>query len=91
MQEDTSQPASILHVYRLVQSQHPLERFTVYVGAHVLLLTRQRIHCIAGDEAHRQEYQYRQQQESGYQEQNAADEVRINRLPDTYTSGRWRK
>ena len=77
-QEDVPQPAPILHVHRPVQSQHPLDRFTVNVADHVLHFARQRVYGIAREKTHRQEYQNRQEQEGGYQQQNAADDIRFH-------------
>ena len=77
VQEDAPQPASILHVHRLIQSQHPLQLFTVYVGVHETRhLSRQRIYGIAREETQGQEHQDRQQQEGGYEKQNATDDIR---------------
>ena len=57
MPEDTSDPASILHVAGHVQAQHVLERFTIYVPTDEFLLTQHRVYGIAGEEAHREKDQ----------------------------------
>ena len=53
--------------------------YTVYITTeHPRHLTHERVYGIAREEAHRQEYQYRQQEEGRYQQQHAADRCMLS-------------
>ena len=74
MQQDISQPAAVLHVDRLVQSQHLLERFTVH-PPQACQPTLHDVDDIARDEADREKDQDTQDEQSGDDQQQPPDDV----------------
>ena len=65
MQENTSYPASILHVDRHVQSQHTLKSFTVYIASFQSHPAYDKVYCIARDEADGEKDQDAQYEQRG--------------------------
>ena len=82
MQQDIAQPAAVLHVDRLVQSQHPLERCTV----HLPQAAQSALHDvddIARDEADREKDQDAENEQSRNDQQQPPDDVGSHVLPLT--------
>ncbi|MDE0447978.1 MAG: hypothetical protein OXH96_15040 [Spirochaetaceae bacterium] len=76
-QKDISEPASILHVDRQVQSQHAFQGFPVEgVVILVLHLPEHEIDDVAGDEPNREKDQHGQYEQRGDHQQQTPDDVR---------------
>ena len=74
-QENPSQPPSILHPGRHVQSQLPFKRLPVYLREGHLHPAQHDVDDIAGDEAHREKDQDAQYQQGRDDQQQSPDDI----------------